>query len=344
MAISAHEQWKRDYAAWDAQYGDAWRAKNAPKANDPRKPKKPSVNAGGGNARTADKLKRRVEQQGLDSKTSRQKPGFFDKLFGVINTGGVGVRGVINNALTDKDVNILAEMGKSLKGEATAVDAEQALMNLGVLGKANPNASWGSKVGRGGASLAYDMLTDPLTWMTPGMSAATKAKHAGKAASILTKGTLSADRAADLSKYAKGVGNLAGQSIDEMGIAGQRVVSRALKREARDLAGEGFLHIKPIRSIGMKDPVNIYRGTGADSLVSRAQDNLIEPVLSKLDSFAPSARKALSEVVGHVSTAGEASIGSGKLYGAGVETAKQAGLRTRRGMVNIGEQSRDYIR
>jgi hypothetical protein len=119
--------------------------------------------------RQNDSSRQKLSEAGYDDPTREVKPSMLERIFGPLDALGTGVRGLVYNAVSDKDVDVWGEMGKALKGE-DRVEGADILDELGVDNK------W-LKMGGG---LVLDILLDPTTYITFGYGGAAKA--AGKSA------------------------------------------------------------------------------------------------------------------------------------------------------------------
>lgn len=106
----------------------------------------------------------RLAGAGIDDPTKENKPSALERIFGPLDALGTGVRGLVYNAISDEDVNILSEMGKSLKGEKRIEGAD-------ILGELGVDNKWGKMLG----GFAVDVLLDPLTYLSLGWGGAAKA-------------------------------------------------------------------------------------------------------------------------------------------------------------------------
>lgn len=126
--------------------------------------------------------------------TAKPDPSALDRIFGVLDTPGAGIRALAHNLVnkpTDADVNPLDEMGKALRGEQR-VEGADILGDLGVSNK------WGKMLG----GMAIDILLDPVTYITAGIGGAGKSATTSTLAK-LAAGTETLDNVLDAAKVAK---------------------------------------------------------------------------------------------------------------------------------------------
>jgi len=173
----------------------------------------------------------RLKSVGEDYKNKKDAPKWFDKLAGTLNVGAVAGVSLVNNLLTDDDVNIGQEMVKSVKGER-AITGSDLIKNLGV----HPDTAFG-KFALGAAGLAVEIGLDPLTYLTFGYGAATKLAAARKAVDVFDTG-LDVSRATKLSKYMPDVAKLADTAFDTMSHGDQFKVWKAILRETGEELGD----------------------------------------------------------------------------------------------------------
>jgi len=149
-----------------------------------------------------------------------KKPSSLSRLFGVLDAPGTAVRGVVHNVISPDDVNIGAEVLKSLKGEDRIEGADIA-DDLGVENK------W-AKMGLG---FLLDVALDPTTYLTFGTGNAAKLAGKGLIGRLATTGIGVDDLAEGLVK------NLG----DDAGRVAQKIVTQfgddALDESGKLLAG-----------------------------------------------------------------------------------------------------------
>lgn len=103
-----------------------------------------------------------LRSKGLSDPTEKG-PGTLDRIFGVLDVPGTAVRALVNNAISDRDVDVLDEIEKALKGEHR-IEGADILEDLGVRDK------WVKMLG----GFAVDVLLDPLTYVAFGTTGAGK--------------------------------------------------------------------------------------------------------------------------------------------------------------------------
>lgn len=118
------------------------------------------------------------------SDPTKKKPSVLDRLFGTMDALGTGTRALAYNAVSDEDVNPLAEMSKALKGENRVEGAD-------ILGKLGVDNKWAKLLG----GIAVDILLDPTTYLTFGYGSATKLGAADDLARLGLEGVKAADLA-----------------------------------------------------------------------------------------------------------------------------------------------------
>lgn len=146
-----------------------------------------------------DSSRQKLSEAGYDDPTREVKPSVLERIFGPLDALGTGVRGLVYNAVSDENVDVLGEMGKALKGE-DRVEGADILEELGVDNK------WGQMLG----GFAVDMLLDPLTYITLGYGAAAKAGGKG----VLTAAAKYGDDVIDVAKFAGDIGKNADEAAD----------------------------------------------------------------------------------------------------------------------------------
>ena len=143
-----------------------------------------------------------IAAAGEKDPTKKKGPSALERIFGPLDALGTGVRSIAYNAVSDEDVDILAEMGKALKGEKRVEGAD-------ILGKLGVDDKWGKMLG----GFAVDVLLDPLTYLTLGYGSAAKSGGKGLLTAIAKYG----DNVDDVAKAA-GVAT----DVAEAGIAAAR--------------------------------------------------------------------------------------------------------------------------
>lgn len=131
---------------------------------------------------------------GQPDPTDKPSPSALERIFGVMDVPGAGVRSLVHNAVnnpTDSDVNPLAEMGKAFRGE-------QRLEGSHIAGDFGVQNKW-AKMGVG---LAIDILLDPTTYLTGGIGGAGKSAVTG-VLDDLARGAKTLDQVLDAGKAAK---------------------------------------------------------------------------------------------------------------------------------------------
>lgn len=166
--------------------------------NAPKKPGTPLADVLKQNA----KSRAAIAAAGEKDPTKKKGPSALERIFGPLDALGTGVRSLAYNAVSDEDVDILAEMGKALKGEKRVEGAD-------ILGKLGVDDKWGKMLG----GFAVDVLLDPLTYLTLGYGSAAKSGGKGLLTAIAKYG----DNVDDVAKAA-GVAT----DVAEAGIAAAR--------------------------------------------------------------------------------------------------------------------------
>ena len=114
-----------------------------------------------------DTMRANLASAGIPDPTSEQQPSALERIFGVLDTPGAGIRSLVYNATNDptaEDVNPWGEMWKALQGKER-VEGADIVENMGV------ENEWGQMIG----GFAVDMLLDPITYLGFGFKAAAKA-------------------------------------------------------------------------------------------------------------------------------------------------------------------------
>lgn len=108
----------------------------------------------------------RLGAAGIADPTKKKNPSALERIFGVLDVPGSGVRSIVHNVTNpygDKDVDPLAEMFKALKGEKRVEGAD-------IVGDWGVDNKW-AKLGSG---LLVDVLLDPVTYLSFGIGGAGK--------------------------------------------------------------------------------------------------------------------------------------------------------------------------
>ena len=118
------------------------------------------------------------------------KPSFLERVLGPLQVASAGVNAIVANATTGKPVDVGAEMGRALRGEDYITGSDL----FGDWGW-NPESGAG-KLAKGIAGVAWDIVTDPLTYITFGLGKATKFKAIEEAVNVARNG-IKASKLAD---------------------------------------------------------------------------------------------------------------------------------------------------
>jgi hypothetical protein len=255
------------------------------------------------NDKTIERLKsmtdgRDVATDAID-KMKNGSMAFIKRLGGTLNAPNVAVQSVIHNAISDDDVSVLGEVGKSLKGESEMSGA-RLLKDLGI----KPQSAFG-KFALGTAGLGIDIATDPLTYLSFGFSAITKEKAAIEAAKMFD-GVLDADRAAELAKYVPEVADFGGQAVKDLDHASQAKLYKAVLRDTGAKLGDeggikaalGYTRNAAGEKVRMQPSLIKSQAIseGVDALKAATTDNLPQGVVDVIDSLKGSAANAASLV------------------------------------------------
>jgi hypothetical protein len=144
-----------------------------------------------------EKYRMQLAQAGEKDPTVKKGPSGLDRIFGILDTPGAGVRTIAHNLLnkeSDQDLSIAGEMLKSLKGE-DRVEGADILADQGVKNK------WAKMLG----GIAIDILLDPVTYLGFGLGSFTKAESSARLAQMASEGIDAAklaDYGVDAAKYA----------------------------------------------------------------------------------------------------------------------------------------------
>lgn len=136
----------------------------------------------------------KLAAMGQPDPTQKPNPSALERIFGILDTPGAGIRSVFHNLVdTRQQVNPLEEMGKALGG-AKRVEGADILSDLGVKDK------WGQLLG----GIAIDIALDPLTYLGGGFKSITKAESASQLGKMAFEGLDVAklvDYGVDANKY-----------------------------------------------------------------------------------------------------------------------------------------------
>lgn len=263
--------------------------------------------------RTTAKAKTNVEKLAKNNQTMRDtltlagesdpsanlsKPTALDRIFGVLDAAGTGVRAGVNNITngTERDLSILGEMGKALKGEKR-VEGSDIIENLGVDNK------WAKMLG----GLAIDIALDPLTYMSFGLSNVTKTKAMSKAAQLAKGGIAAADLAdhgIDAAQVAERIAATAGDD------AAKAVIKEAVLDGTRKVAAGELLPEESAKV--MKSIQAAVRGEVGDAGGIKFLGQTIAPVQGAIDKTADGA-KGLARVLAARKDTGKLGSTAGKV-------------------------------
>ena len=127
-------------------------------------------------AQTSEERRALLAQAGRKDPTVK-KPGAGDIAMGILAAPGTATNALLYNATnkeSTKDVSVLGETWKSLKGEER-LDTTDTLREWGVE----------NEFGLIAGGIALSVLTDPMTYISSGVSAAAKLKAAEKVVGLL---------------------------------------------------------------------------------------------------------------------------------------------------------------
>jgi hypothetical protein len=203
---------------------------------------------------------------GAEDPTKKKGPSALEKIFGVLDTPGTAVRTTLYNTFNspeDKDLSITKEVGKAFRGEDRLTGSD-ILDEMGVENK------WGQLIG----GFLFDVVTDPVTYLTLGVGGATKAagaslvddlvKAGGKVATL--GGKYGDEVVRSLLPYADDAGNIA---VDALGKEGSRDFMQTVFRSLGDKGGIklGGKTIAPVQgtlargAYGAKDALRAVPGS-----------------------------------------------------------------------------------
>lgn len=169
------------------------------------------------------------EEMGGDPSKLEEKPSAFERLLGLMEVPLAPIRGSVYNLLQkddSKDVNVWQEVVKAAKGEERLQGADLA-----------EAAGVENKVAKGLIGFGADVVLDPLTYLTMGYGAVTKAGAAGKAVTLIddvARAAKATDKVADTAKAFKtaqelGKGVKAAKKAHKAALAAQKASSIAAK-------------------------------------------------------------------------------------------------------------------
>jgi len=257
-------------------------------------------------------------------KVGKEGLSFIQRLGGVLNTGTVATTSLINNAVTDKDVNVFDEIGKSWRGESD-MGVAKVLKNLGV----KPKSALG-KFALMGGGLVGDIALDPLTYLTMGYSGATKIAAIEKAADVFKGGVMTQELAESLSKHVPQVAEYVGRvfeankatdALQALTHAQQADVFKAIVREtASELGDKGGLKVMAGFGKNRHAVGNIIKGSTVGDAVSALTPNTVRE--SAEGGLLATLKRSGAEAVSAVNRKPLEVLESGKLGAAAREVAR----------------------
>ena len=290
--------------------------------------------------------KAKLEAAGIDDPTAKTDPSALERIFGITDALGTGVRGLVYNAVSASNVNVWDEMGKALKGESRVEGAD-------ILEELGSDNEWVNMIG----GLAVDVLLDPLTYLTLGYGAAAKASgkaaltalskgddiyKAAKAAGIAddavpalkaaleAKGLMTGGKLADVTKLSKeasqelmttlyGQFGKGGVKVAGVSLGGADKVSKAgykAKELARKVPGSKWIE----QTFGMGsvpgEAVDLFReGNEATNTLVKALRKDVGYKIKANDAVAARFEKELTEIIPDESARKWASVAIGRQFG-----------------------------
>ena len=195
--------------------------------------------------KTAEKQAQLAEKGG-DTTLDKAKSA-FSRLFSILDAAGAPTRAVLHNLTNgsdDADVSAWQQFKNALAGRET-LSGSDIMSDWGIKNK------WGKLAG----GIAIDVLADPLTYVSGGLSTAGKARLTTKVADIakdVSKGIDAAELAAkygdDVARLLDGAENIGDVSKD----AGREILSLLKKQSAKELGQSAGIRLGKLEMPGSR--------------------------------------------------------------------------------------------